>query len=1544
MSLPNKPPGDEGSGPSPSTAASSPQAVSPARADAGPGEASPPLQAALQDTLEFSHDVPPPVPAEREVGNRAAVEFPLVPGYEILRQLGQGGMGRVYLARDPRLKRHVALKMLQQVDVNGEDLARFRLEAQAVARLQHPHLVQVFEVGEVAGRPYCVLEYAPGGSLAQKLAGTARPPREAAQWMEKVARGVQCAHEAGIVHRDLKPANVLLDSHDEPKVADFGLAKRIDDQSGLTRTGMVLGTPSYMAPEQAEGRGDEVGPPADVYALGAILYELLTGRPPFQGATVLDTLRQVREQEPIPPSRLQSGLPRDLETICLKCLEKSPHRRYDSALALATDLQHWLLGRPITARPVGQLERGIKWARREPRLAGLGALLATVLVSAFGIVSWQLHEARQSAQELRKALGDRTDALRAESTARQGEQTALRKERTAREEAQYQTQLKELELLRASRALYGSRVARAWRELELGDVVRADQLLLDCEPAQRRWEWHLLHRVAQRRLLRFSDHADAHCIRVSASGERIMTFRDPVVPVYEVEPAVQVWETRSGRQSLVVPGFAGAFSPSGQQVAILVADGPTRAVVKLFDTAQGRLLREYPGSLQTGVAIAFADQGRSLVAVDRAETVVCWDVETAQERYRKNEPQQPLPQGMISLWRRGLCTFSGDGNMVALASGLLLETRAGQIRAQLGKHYSATFSSDGTRVACVTLQPQPTVRVFDTVRGEEILSCAVPPGSNGGTSVAALLRFHPDGTRLACGNGAANLLSGQRAVIVEWSLPDGRENWRAVTEANAVSALAYAPDGRSLAAGRDDGTIELRDASSGQTVLVLRSSVGRVITDLAFVPGNRELLGVSAGSYGVTLKADSEIERWDVAPRSLSSFFQLTTPTAPADERMFANRPADRLYATRISADSAQVTWNGLDETGFARVPGMVALPPPARDAGSAAPTSPTEPMPISQPATRAGRRFALFDRKRDERQNNLPGRLVVVDASGSEQRLLQEGELNVQYAAQDRSQQRLVTLLGTSLSWKTEPPRGLIVKLWDRDTAREIWSLDRGTARGRAVALSPDGDCVAWVEQRDNNEYWMVVCAVPEQVPFAEFQTDAMTTGLAISADRRLLASAGHQGTLQLRALAGNAPPLSLDGHRGRIHEMMFTPDQARLVTGGADLVIRVWDVHTGQQLVELPGPGNAIESLDLSPDGHWLAAGDGRGALRIWNATPLAEPAFASWPPPREQLEQEIAAGRSDVIVWRQRADWQERERDWSGSAESWLRVAELESTVPLHWQRVLKAARQAERWDLLVEANTRLIGLNHELPVRWLGRGEAQARQRKFTEAAADYARGEQLVGNNLELKCTAAGLLLLAGRTDDYQLLRSAAIQQARQSGWLEARHGNAPRNAYLLARLACFAPAVPAELADVSTWARQAVAAQRSSWNLHVLGLAELYAGRTDEALAAFADSKQADPDWCPELNELASALALHRRGEVTTAQRQISQTLASPPVQGVASASAWHLHDWIGLLLLARQAEPLLNTVGSTGAGSSAYERGVLMLARLTESMSDRSP
>jgi tRNA A-37 threonylcarbamoyl transferase component Bud32 len=399
--------------------------------------------------------------------------------YEILEEIGRGGTGVVYKGRHRLLTNRIAaIKVIRASEQDTEAVARFQLEAQAVADLHHPNIVPIYELGtHQAGNeevPFVALEYVEGGSLAKKINGTPLPPHEAAALLLPLAEAVAHAHGMGIIHRDLKPANVLLASEGcEPlsvekpggshppltKITDFGLAKRLNTDSGQTRTGAIMGTPSYMAPEQAAGLNEQIGPASDIYALGAILYEMLTGRPPFKADTILNTLHQVVKLEPVPPRSLQAGVPRDLETICLKCLQKEPRKRYTSASDLGADLRRFLSGEPIHARPVSGLERTMKWIKRRPAAAallGVSALALVAVVAVWAFFTVRLQEEKEHAREQ-------------ERLAVREAEIATQNEITAKKQAERASNILKLVLARIDETVTSVRGAKM-EELESGNI------------------------------------------------------------------------------------------------------------------------------------------------------------------------------------------------------------------------------------------------------------------------------------------------------------------------------------------------------------------------------------------------------------------------------------------------------------------------------------------------------------------------------------------------------------------------------------------------------------------------------------------------------------------------------------------------------------------------------------------------------------------------------------------------------------------------------------------------------------------------------------------------------------------------------------------------------------------------------------------------------------------------------------------------------------------------------------------------------------------
>jgi WD40 repeat protein/tRNA A-37 threonylcarbamoyl transferase component Bud32 len=731
---------------------------------------------------------------------RPPVGQEIIPGYEVLGELGRGGMGVVYKARQVKLRRLVALKMiLAGAHARPDDLARFKVEAEAVARLQHPNIIQIHEIGEHGGLPYFSLEFCAGGSLASRLNGTPLPAPEAAQLIETLARAMHAAHQQQVIHRDLKPANILLTADGRPKITDFGLAKKLDE-GGHTHTGEVMGTPSYMAPEQARGRAGEIGPHTDVYSLGAILYELLTGRAPFRAATPMETLHLVLSDDPVSPSRLQPRTPRDLVTVCLKCLQKEPKKRYATALELAEDLERFRGGETIRARPVGMVERGVKWARQRPAVAGLLATLVTLALTAFVVLSmeWRLTE----------------DARR----------------HTAEALAERETQL------------YFNHVSLAEREWLTNHVARVEDLLGRCPPELRHWEWRYLHHLCHSALLRLpgrdsvafspsgrrlavADGNDVH-VRDADTGTDILVLHghtgrvvavafggEDQVASASLDETVRVWDLQHpDRPPVVCSGGAAAvaLSRDGSRLAS-AGEGSNQVFLRDAQTGAARLTLECPANAVT--ALAFAPDGKELFAADKERAVHRWATDSGQERAPLLGHSQAVTGLAVSPDGKLLAASSEDETVLVwdLATGKVARTLL-QDRRPVS---AVAFSPDGSRLASAAgdfLQPSDvTLWNVESGRPEHVY--------RGHRGVVRGLAFQPNGTRLASADGDG---------VLVWDTAGEPEARVLACRQGALAAVAVSPDGRLLASAGADGTVTVWDEAAGREVVVLRGHEGQV--------------------------------------------------------------------------------------------------------------------------------------------------------------------------------------------------------------------------------------------------------------------------------------------------------------------------------------------------------------------------------------------------------------------------------------------------------------------------------------------------------------------------------------------------------------------------------------------------------------------------------------------------------------------------------------------------------------------------------------------
>jgi WD40 repeat protein len=1096
--------------------------------------------------------------------------------YEVLGELGRGGMGVVYQARQLSLNRLVAVKMIRAGQLaTPSELRWFRLEARAAARLDHPHIVPIYEVGEQDGRHYFSMKLIEGNSLEKGLPHFARNHRDAARLLARVARAIHHAHERDILHRDLKPGNILLDAGGEPHVTDFGLARHPEAGSSLTASGVIIGTAGYMSPEQAAGHNRQLSAATDVYSLGAILYQMLTGRPPFQAPTTLETILQVLEREPQRPCAFNPAIDRDLETICLTCLDKRPHRRYPSAQALAEDLEAWLEGKPIQSRPVGGAERLWLWCRRKPVVAGLGATAAALLVLV-GLTAFLTHLKTAETEHLKKvAFTEGEEKKLQEKRAGDEEQKRMEQERRARQEQD------------ARRALtYLDHMRKAARAVDAGDLTGARELLGQYNHPQpdaadpRAWEWYFL--TARCRKEGFS--VRGHAVRVlavawSPDGTQLASA--------DGQGVIKIWDAADGKEVLQFRDQAGgvsalAWSPDGKRLATAGSDWVDLGAIPRSESAIPPLAGAIPPPAGGGPAPG-RPAGRSGGAVRLAQV---WDAATGRraltlETAKAPQPADPASPSLLGSWPVSLA-WSANGRQLALTAVdgtvRVWDTPTGKEGPILPDHprgvHSAAWSPVGPRLALVG--GDGTVKIWDTTTGEQTLSTRVrePSFSDRAGTTTYALAWGPDGTRLSvvCSDGEIRVWDAARGAEASGRKLTPREPFPVLGAKG--ERFTWSPDGKLLVSATPTGHVKLWDAATGKEGPALRGGPGPLTIQVIAPAWDRSGRRLALGSE------DGTIQTWPVRPA----------------------RPPVRNLGHRALA------W-GADSKGVLCLPdtqGFVGLP------GQRRPESTIEARDaltgeVTRTLVRAGKEASaetvvVVAESPDSRWLATATRDGVLQlwpaASRPQGFILQEPPSPVSAVAWAPDGKRLAVCWGRgsfqvwdlqagkeALAVRTEDTRGIFRLTWGPggqrlathcgDSGAALW--DTGSGReifaGRADPLLPGPPGVGGTRGKGP---W--------------------------SPDGRYLASLVTEGAGQINvwdAAAGKVAvvlrPDSPSPGLGQVSCLEWSPDGRRLAVGTRRARVTAWNVGTGKQILDLtfPSAGRPLSVIWLawSPDSRRLA-----------------------------------------------------------------------------------------------------------------------------------------------------------------------------------------------------------------------------------------------------------------------------------------------------------------------------------------------------------------
>jgi WD40 repeat protein/predicted Ser/Thr protein kinase len=1093
--------------------------------------------------------------------------------YELLSEIARGGMGVVYKARQVNLNRVVALKMILAGQLaSPEDVKRFYAEAEAAANLDHPGIVPIFEIGAHENQHYFSMAYIEGRSLADRVKDGPLPPREAAELTRKLAEAMAYAHSKGVIHRDLKPANVLLDANGEPKVTDFGLAKKVENDSGLTRTGAIMGTPSYMPPEQAAGKTDEVGPLADLYSLGAILYCLLTGRPPFQAANPMDTLRQVLEREPVSISTIYPEIQRDLETICHKCLQKEPAKRYASAQELADDLGRWLRGEPIRARAVSNAERAYRWVKRNPVISGFAAtttvalLIGTIVSSLFGFV----------------AIKEAGIARTAERRAKQSEATAIA--------SQEQTEA----------ALARSNYFLAQARWDANRVGEAFDLLQSIPKRQRYVEWHLSRReFDQCQFTCYGHRGQVNCLCFSPDGTRIATG--------SADTTIKIWNALTGEEFSTLEGHSGSveavtFSPDGLRIAsggddqtIRIWDaltGTEMSIIKTTSEASKRrdaLRQSPPGDIRFsagGIAsLKFSPDGTQiasslnseiitatgLVFLETLDEVTVWDVSTGTALTSLNGHA-----GQVNC-----LSFSADGKQIATGSTdetvKIWDVSTGTERISLKGHSknvtSVDFSPENNRI--VTGSLDNTAKIWDLMNGTEVKALI------GHQSFVEDVAYSPDGTQIitGCGDGTIKI----------WDASTGKDLATLRGHCGAVSCIRFSPDSSLILSGSEDNTVKMWDALTGSDLFHLKGHESYINCVSFTRDGNL----IASGSH------DESIRIWDVSTR-----MEIATIRGHAGSvsSLIFSPAGDRIISG--SSDATIKIW---DTTSGSELKGLVghsgeiscvSLSPDGRQIASS-----------SHDGT-----IRVWDALTGKELTTLfghSGEVSSVKFSPNGTLIASTGRDKTIRIWKAETSEELRTLRGHSewiLSLAFNPDGTQVatgsydktIRIWDVSNGKLLQTLIGHSERIETLGFSPDGMRLA-SGGPDGIKIW-------DPLTGAELKTLMGSVNwvrsLSFNPDGTNIACGGLGKTIEIFDASAKEEYRRLKGHSNRVDRTIFSPDGGQLLSSDVNGFQIVWDVITGKCISD--GDPSIFSASSGAVDvrsrgGRWLAVPDDNDVLLL-------------------------------------------------------------------------------------------------------------------------------------------------------------------------------------------------------------------------------------------------------------------------------------------------------------------------------------------------------